>query len=69
MIRACLAVLIFYQAVLSGTQHEPLARAGTLQLSPVWVTLQGVPTGPQAVVSAPWAGPFQVGPLWPSFPC
>lgn len=32
-------------------------------------TLQGVPVGPQVVVSASWAGPFQGDPLLPSFPC
>lgn len=33
------------------------------------MTFQGVPTGPQVVVSASWAGPFQDDPLLPSFPC
>ena len=33
------------------------------------MTLQGVPVGPQVVVSASWAGPFQGDPLLPSFPC
>lgn len=69
MIRACLAVLIFHQAVLSGTRHESLARAGTLQLSSCLGDFPRSPHRAPVVVSASWAGPFQDDPLLPSFPC